>query len=67
MHRIGRTGRCDKKGISYTFFTYGNSKYAKDLIKVMEEAGQNVNPQLYEMADMAKNFKARSEHLLAGV
>ena len=63
VHRIGRTGRRDKKGVSFTFFTYGNAKYAKDLIKVMEEAGQNVNPSLYEMADMAKNFKGRSEFL----
>lgn len=34
VHRIGRTGRCDRKGTAYTFFTYGNGKNAKDLIKV---------------------------------
>lgn len=34
IHRIGRTGRIDKKGVAYTFFTYNNGKYAKDLIKV---------------------------------
>lgn len=60
VHRIGRTGRKDKKGVSYTFFTYGNSKFAKDLIKVMEEAHQTVNPQLYEMAEQSKGFKGRS-------
>ena len=34
IHRIGRTGRVDKKGVAYTFFTYNNAKYAKDLVKV---------------------------------
>lgn len=50
VHRIGRTGRCEKKGTAYTFFTYDNASKAKDLIKVLEEASQQVPPALYEMA-----------------
>uniref|UniRef100_A0A915PK99 RNA helicase n=1 Tax=Setaria digitata TaxID=48799 RepID=A0A915PK99_9BILA len=54
VHRIGRTGRRDKttffKGIAYTFFTYANAPKAKDLIKVLEEANQNIPPELHQMA-----------------
>lgn len=50
VHRIGRTGRCEKKGTAYTFFTYDNGSKAKDLIKVLEEANQEIPPALQEMA-----------------
>ncbi len=29
VHRIGRTGRCQKAGTAYTFFTPNNSKQAR--------------------------------------
>lgn len=54
MHRIGRTGRSDKTGTAYTFFTVDNCKQAKDLIDVLKEANQVVNPRLYEIMDMAR-------------
>lgn len=49
VHRIGRTGRRDKKGTAYTFFTPSNAQKAGDLIKVLQEAKQAIPPQLYEM------------------
>lgn len=52
VHRIGRTGRCQQKGTAFTFFTNNNSPKANDLIKILIEAGQMVNPRLH---DMAKN------------
>ncbi|TKR87430.1 hypothetical protein L596_011830 [Steinernema carpocapsae] len=52
VHRIGRTGRCDKKGTAYTFFTPTNGPKAGDLIKVLKEANQIIPPQLYEMKNM---------------
>lgn len=55
IHRIGRTGRCDQIGTAFAFFTPTNQRQAKDLIAVLEEAGQPVNPQLEELAMMAKN------------
>ncbi|XP_023022338.1 uncharacterized protein isoform X2 [Leptinotarsa decemlineata] len=55
VHRIGRTGRCQQAGTAYAFFTPNNQRQAKDLIAVLEEAGQNVSPQLMELAQNARN------------
>lgn len=49
VHRIGRTGRLDKTGTAYTFFTPTNGNKAKDLIAVLQEANQVVNPRLYDL------------------
>ena len=49
VHRIGRTGRRDNTGYSFTFFTQANAPKAKDLIKVLEEAKQNVPEALRKM------------------
>ncbi|XP_049874405.1 ATP-dependent RNA helicase p62 [Pectinophora gossypiella] len=51
IHRIGRTGRSQTKGTSYAFFTPSNSRQAKDLVSVLQEANQVVNPQLQTMAE----------------
>merc|ERR1719222_739111 len=50
IHRIGRTGRKDTTGTAYTLFTSGNGAKAKDLINVLSEAKQVVNPKLQEIA-----------------
>ncbi|KAJ4973515.1 hypothetical protein NE237_006689 [Protea cynaroides] len=39
VHRIGRTGRAGAKGTAFTFFTDANAKFAKHLIKILQEAG----------------------------
>ena len=49
VHRIGRTGRAGAKGTAYTFFTAANARFAKELIAVLEEAGQKVSPELAAM------------------
>ncbi|KAL5186334.1 DEAD-box ATP-dependent RNA helicase 30 [Glycine soja] len=46
VHRIGRTGRAGAKGTAYTFFTHANAKFARDLIKILQDAGQVVSPAL---------------------
>nr|KAJ0218398.1 hypothetical protein LSAT_V11C300139420 [Lactuca sativa] len=46
VHRIGRTGRVGAKGTAYTFFTATNARFAKELIAILQEAGQKVNPDL---------------------
>lgn len=55
IHRIGRTGRSSQKGTSYAFFTNSNSKQAKDLVAVLTEANQRVDPKLAAMA--ARSFR----------
>ncbi|KVI06292.1 DNA/RNA helicase, DEAD/DEAH box type, N-terminal, partial [Cynara cardunculus var. scolymus] len=49
VHRIGRTGRAGAKGIAITFFTHSNSKHARELIKILQEAGQVVPVALSSM------------------
>ncbi|OIW17177.1 hypothetical protein TanjilG_18132 [Lupinus angustifolius] len=49
VHRIGRTGRAGAKGTAYTFFTAANARFAKELITILEEAGQKVSPDLAAM------------------
>ncbi|XP_029174633.1 DEAD-box ATP-dependent RNA helicase 20-like [Nylanderia fulva] len=55
IHRIGRTGRCHMAGTSYAYFTPNNARQAKELIAVLEEAGQAINPQLADMANSMRN------------
>ena len=59
VHRIGRTGRSRKSGTAYTFFTKQNAKQAKDLIDVLKEANQVINPKLYELMDSARGMNGR--------
>ncbi|KAG1347019.1 ATP-dependent RNA helicase-like protein DB10 [Cocos nucifera] len=49
VHRIGRTGRAGATGVSYTFFCDQNSKYAADLVRVLEGADQHVPKELRDM------------------
>ena len=62
VHRIGRTARAKKTGTAYSFFTSANSKQAKELIDLLKEAKQQVEPRLYEMMQMARQFNGRSKY-----
>ncbi|CAK9158097.1 unnamed protein product [Ilex paraguariensis] len=67
VHRIGRTGRAGAKGTAFTFFTHANAKYARALIKILQEAGQIVPPALsalarssgYGLGASGGNFRSR--------
>jgi ATP-dependent RNA helicase DDX5/DBP2 len=50
VHRIGRTGRAGAKGTAITFFTTDNAKQARDLVAVLTESKQQIDPRLAEMA-----------------
>jgi ATP-dependent RNA helicase DDX5/DBP2 len=45
----GRTGRSNNKGTSYTFFTPSNSGKVDELINILNETNQYINPELYQM------------------
>lgn len=49
------------QGTAYTLFTPGNSAKAKDLVDVLQEAKQTVNPKLVEMAQCG-GFGGRSRY-----
>ncbi|OQE31562.1 hypothetical protein PENSTE_c001G07772 [Penicillium steckii] len=49
VHRIGRTARAGAKGTAITFFTTDNSKQARDLVTILSEAKQQIDPRLAEM------------------
>jgi len=50
VHRIGRTGRAGQMGTAITLFTADNSKQARDLVTVLTEAKQQIDPALAQMA-----------------
>lgn len=62
VHRIGRTGRAGKKGISHTFFQSCDKARAGELVKVLKDANQEV-PK--EMHSFDLNIK-KKEHKLYG-
>jgi len=51
IHRIGRTARSQKTGTAYTFFMPNNMRQAGDLVSVLREASQAINPKLLQMAE----------------
>jgi ATP-dependent RNA helicase RhlE len=53
MHRIGRTGRADKKGICYTFITPQDSEYIEAIETLMKQPiPLNVLPVDLEISDI---------------
>uniref|UniRef100_A0A671KZD7 RNA helicase n=1 Tax=Sinocyclocheilus anshuiensis TaxID=1608454 RepID=A0A671KZD7_9TELE len=54
VHRIGRTARSTNKGTAYTFFTPGNLRQARDLVRVLEEARQAINPKLLQLVNTGR-------------
>jgi len=62
VHRIGRTGRAGKTGMSYTFFQPGDKSHAGELQQVMKQAGQDVPEELMAFGSTIK----KKEHKLYG-
>ena len=65
VHRIGRTGRAGNKGMSITIIERRDRKQAQDLIKILEEAGQDVPEELSNMADRYARWKERDDEAKA--
>ncbi|XP_013190638.2 ATP-dependent RNA helicase p62 [Amyelois transitella] len=54
IHRIGRTGRQQNKGVAHTMLTEDDARQAQSLIAVLKEANQEV-PK--ELMDLARSFR----------
>ncbi|CAO3599192.1 unnamed protein product [Absidia cylindrospora] len=50
VHRVGRTGRGGRTGTSVTFFTVDDARQARDLVKILQETKQHIDPQLQQLA-----------------
>ncbi|VAH73205.1 unnamed protein product [Triticum turgidum subsp. durum] len=61
VHRIGRTGRAGATGVAYTFFSEQDWKYAADLVKVLDGTGQQVPPELQQMAARGASGAPRNQ------
>ena len=62
VHRIGRTGRAGKHGISHTFFQPTDKAHAGALQAVMKQAGQEPPEELMKFGSTIK----KKEHKLYG-
>merc|ERR1711920_1140261 len=49
IHRIGRTGRAGSKGISVTYFTRNDDKSARELVRILKDADEEVPKGLQNM------------------
>mmetsp|Transcript_15288 Transcript_15288/g.32861 ORF Transcript_15288/g.32861 Transcript_15288/m.32861 type:complete len:92 (+) Transcript_15288:152-427(+) len=56
IHRIGRTGRAGAKGSATTFFTHNNSKHAKELLKILQDASQPVSDEFRRLAESSGGY-----------
>lgn len=59
MHRIGRTGRGGATGISHTFFTDFDKALAGALVAVLQEANQEVPPEIYKYPLVTKKKQSK--------
>jgi len=62
VHRIGRTGRAGKTGISYTFFQPGDKLRAGELQQIMRQSGQAIPEELMKFGSTIK----KKEHKMYG-
>jgi len=49
IHRIGRTGRAGNKGVSVTYFTRNDAKNARELVRILKDADEEVPEGLQSM------------------
>lgn len=57
IHRIGRTGRAGKKGVSHTLFTTFDKSRSGELIQVLKTANQTVPKELFKFGTAIKKPK----------
>ena len=64
VHRVGRTGRANNRGVAYTFVnSTDEAKFAPTILKALVEAGhsKNVSQELKDLSDSFKDKVAKGE------
>lgn len=61
LQRVGRTGRAGKTGTSISFVTRSDWDRAGELIKILEEADQEVPEELRKMKERFDTMKERRD------
>ncbi|KAK9820851.1 hypothetical protein WJX81_002280 [Elliptochloris bilobata] len=56
VHRVGRTGRLAAAGHAYSFFTRALARLAPPLLALLQEHGQDVDPNFVRLAEAAVSF-----------
>jgi superfamily II DNA/RNA helicase len=56
VHRIGRTARAGAYGNAISFLVDDDAKKAKDLIDLMQQSGQKVPSELFDLAKRDSNY-----------
>ncbi|XP_043268998.1 probable ATP-dependent RNA helicase DDX43 [Venturia canescens] len=59
VHRVGRTGRAGRTGESISLMARNDWSRAKELIRILEEASQEVPEGLYKMAERYEAMKEK--------
>jgi ATP-dependent RNA helicase DDX3X len=66
VHRIGRTGRAGNEGIATAFFSDKNRNVSRELVDLLEEAGQEVESWLWEVASASNSSRGRQKRSKGG-
>merc|ERR1712032_257323 len=59
IHRIGRTGRANKKGTSITYMTPDDARFGDKVVAIMKEAEQEIPEELRELAVQGRHEKKK--------
>lgn len=57
IHRIGRTGRANRRGVAITYFTKEDAPYLKTVVNVMKESGCEVPEWMSNLKKPSRNLK----------